>query len=140
VSGLSGGFILGGAGLRAGAINGLASAFVLLVLVSAASFLLAPVSLGLTLYTPELFPTRIRAISSSMSGAWQRVAAGIGPIVVGALLPTFGLGMVFVYFGTLAILGGLLTDKIEDQLARIKKAPRLVRSFFKRPSVACITA
>ena len=35
--------------------------------------------------------------------------------------------------------GERLTDKIEDQLAKIKKAPRLVRSFFKMPSVAYIT-
>ena len=35
--------------------------------------------------------------------------------------------------------GEKLTDKIEDQLAKIKKAPRLVRSFFKMPSVAYIT-
>jgi putative MFS transporter len=104
-----GGFILGGAVLLFGALNGLASAYMLLGLASAATFLMAPVSLGLNLYTPELFPTRIRAIAGSISGAWQRVAAGIGPIVIGALIPQFGLGMVFVYFGVLAILGGLIT-------------------------------
>ena len=35
--------------------------------------------------------------------------------------------------------GEKLRDKIEAQLAAIKKAPRLVRSFFKAPSVAYIT-
>jgi transposase len=34
--------------------------------------------------------------------------------------------------------GEKLRDKIEAQLAAIKKAPRLVRSFFKAPSVAYI--
>lgn len=103
-----GGFMLGGAALLAGAVTGLESAFMLLGLASAASFFLSPVALGLNLYTPELYPTRIRAIAGSIGGAWQRVAAGIGPIVVGAVLPAFGLGMVFLYFGVLAILGGLI--------------------------------
>jgi transposase len=35
--------------------------------------------------------------------------------------------------------GEQLRDKIEAQLAALKKAPRLVRSFFKAPSVAYIT-
>ena len=32
-----------------------------------------------------------------------------------------------------------LQDKIEAQLARLKAAPRLIRSFFRAPSVAYIT-
>jgi hypothetical protein len=35
--------------------------------------------------------------------------------------------------------GERLHDKIEAQLARLKHAPRLVRSFFRAPRVACIT-
>ena len=35
--------------------------------------------------------------------------------------------------------GEKLQDKIEAQLAAIRKAPQLVRSFFKAPSVAYIT-
>lgn len=34
--------------------------------------------------------------------------------------------------------GEKLRDKIEEQLAALKKFPLLVRSFFKAPSVACI--
>ena len=35
--------------------------------------------------------------------------------------------------------GEKLKDKIEAQLAALKKAPSLIRSFFKAPSVAYIT-
>jgi transposase len=35
--------------------------------------------------------------------------------------------------------GEKLKDKIEVQLAALKKAPSLIRSFFKAPSVAYIT-
>lgn len=82
---------------------------IMLVLVSIGSFFLSSVSIGLNLYTPELYPTRIRAVGSSIAGSWQRVAAFLGPLVVGALVPAYGLGSVFIYFGGLAILGGVVT-------------------------------
>jgi len=88
---------------------GVSSALMLLVFVSAGGFFISAVAIGLNLYTPELYPTRIRAFASSVGGAWQRVAAAIGPIVVGYLLPLYGLGPIFIYFGTLAILGALIT-------------------------------
>ena len=88
---------------------GVSSALILLVFVSASGFFISAVAIGLNLYTPELYPTRIRAFASSVGGAWQRVAAAIGPIVVGTLLPLYGLGPVFIYFGALAILGALIT-------------------------------
>ena len=82
---------------------------VLLVLVSLGSLFLSGVSIGLNLYTPELYPTRIRAAGTSVGGSWQRVAAFLGPIVVGYLVPGYGLGSVFLYFGGLALLGGIVT-------------------------------
>lgn len=85
------------------------TATIMLVLVSIGSFFLSSVSIGLNLYTPELYPTRIRAVGSSIAGSWQRVAAFLGPLVVGALVPAYGLGSVFIYFGGLAILGGVVT-------------------------------
>ena len=84
------------------------TATVLLVLVSLGSFVLSSVAIGLNLYTPELYPTRIRAAGTSVGGAWQRVAAFLGPIVVGFLVPNYGLGSVFLYFGGLAVLGGVV--------------------------------
>lgn len=80
-----------------------------LILVSIGAFFMSSVSIGLNLYTPELYPTRIRAAGSSIAGSWQRVAAFVGPIVVGYLVPVQGLGSVFIYFGGLAIIGGIVT-------------------------------
>jgi putative MFS transporter len=99
------GFFAGGVALLALYVSGVRTAQTLLVLISVGSFFMAAVSIGLNLYTPELYPTRVRALGTSLGGAWQRVAAGVGPIVVGALL-AFGLRSVFVYFGVLAIAGG----------------------------------
>ena len=85
------------------------TATVLLVLVSLGSIFLSGVAIGLNLYTPELYPTRIRAVGTSVGGSWQRVAAFLGPIVIGYLLPNYGLGSVFLYFGSLAVIGGVIT-------------------------------
>ena len=90
-------------------VTGVPSAQALLAFVSAANFFAIAVALGLNLYNPEIFPTRIRGIATSVGGSWQRVAATAGPLVIGAVLPSFGLRPVFFYFGGLAVAGALLT-------------------------------
>ncbi len=103
------GFFAGGVALLALFLTGVTTALTLLVFVSIGTFFMSAVAIGLNLYTPELYPTRIRALGNSIGGAWQRVAAGIGPNVVAGLLGAYGLRSVFVYFGVLALAGGALT-------------------------------
>jgi putative MFS transporter len=43
-----------------------------------------------------------------VGGAWQRVAAALGPNVIAWLLP-HGTGTLFLYFGGLALIGGVLS-------------------------------
>lgn len=43
-------------------------------------------NLCLYLYTAELYPTRIRALGSSLGGAFNRLGVIVGPVVVGALV------------------------------------------------------
>ena len=103
------GFFAGGIALLALWLTGVTTAMTLLIFVSIGMFFMSAVSIALNLYTPELYPTRVRALGSSIGGAWQRVAAGIGPNVVAGLLGAYGLRSVFVYFGLLALAGGALT-------------------------------
>ena len=103
------GFFAGGVALLALFLTGVTTAMTLLIFVSIGTLFMGAVSIGLNLYTPELYPTRVRALGSSIGGAWQRVAAGIGPNVVAGLLGAYGLRSVFVYFGVLALAGGALT-------------------------------
>ncbi len=103
------GFIAAACVLLALLVIGVTSAELLLVFVSIANFFMIAVAVGLNLYNPELFPTRIRAVATSVGGSWQRVAATAGPIVIGTVLPAFGLRPVFLYFGGLAVVGALLT-------------------------------
>jgi len=80
------GFFVNGVALLALFFTGVTTATSLLTFVSIGSFFISAVAIGINLYTPELYPTRIRALGNSIGGAWQRVAAGIGPNVVAGLL------------------------------------------------------
>ncbi|MBO0876597.1 MAG: MFS transporter, partial [Pseudonocardia sp.] len=66
-------------------------------------------NVGVYLYTPELFPTRMRAWATATGSSMNRIASIIAPIAVGAILGA-GLGVtsVFVMFGVAAAVGGLV--------------------------------
>ncbi|MEN3266560.1 MFS transporter [Pseudonocardia sp.] len=67
---------------------------------------ISPVTAGLYLYTPELYPTRMRAWATATGSSLNRVASAIGPILVGALLGAgLGLGSVFAAFGVIGLVG-----------------------------------
>jgi putative MFS transporter len=67
---------------------------------------ISPVTAGLYLYTPELYPTRMRAWATATGSSLNRVASAIGPILVGFLLGAgLGLESVFVAFGVVAVVG-----------------------------------
>ncbi|MCG6533534.1 MAG: MFS transporter [Syntrophales bacterium LBB04] len=61
-------------------------------------------------WTPELFPTRMRSWATSASSAWNRIASFISPTVVGVLLSTdVGIGGVFILFGLVSLGGFFVT-------------------------------
>lgn len=67
---------------------------------------ISPVTAGLYLYTPELYPTRMRAWATATGSSLNRVASAIGPVLVGLLLGAgLGLGSVFAAFGVVALVG-----------------------------------
>ncbi|HUA20947.1 MAG TPA: MFS transporter [Bryobacteraceae bacterium] len=61
----------------------------------------------LYLYTPEIYPTRMRAIGTGLSTSWLRVASAIGPAVVGILVGAKGIGPVFWMFAAVALVGAV---------------------------------
>lgn len=62
-------------------------------------------SLVCYLYTPEIYPTRMRALGSSVATAWLRIGSAIGPIAVGYLLVRANLGAVFLMFALVSLVG-----------------------------------
>lgn len=63
--------------------------------------------LGIYLYTPEIYPTRARAIGTALGTAWLRLASMVGPLIVGFFVAD-GIGTVFVVFAAAAVLAGVV--------------------------------
>jgi putative MFS transporter len=96
---------LGGSGLFLGILylTGASTPQDVLVYGSAAYFFATAAAVGVYLYTPELYPTRVRALGVGTATAWLRLASMTGPIVIGSLI-TFGLDWIFLVFGLVAVL------------------------------------
>ncbi len=77
----------------------------LLVASMALSFALNGAYAGLYSYTPELFPTSVRATAQGLATATSRIGAMISPILVGMLYPTFGFVGVFATALVLLLTG-----------------------------------
>ena len=84
------------------------SAIALLVASSAAFFFISLISIGVYLYTPEIYPTRARAIGITSSACWARIASFVAPNVVGALMGVWGLGSVFLCFAAVAAFAAVV--------------------------------
>jgi MFS transporter, putative metabolite:H+ symporter len=73
-----------------------------------AYFFISSVNIGVYLYTPELYPTRVRAFAVGTATAWLRFASIIGPTVVGAMIAS-GLPAVFLTFAAVAGIAAAIT-------------------------------
>jgi putative MFS transporter len=92
--------------LSAGAAD---TPFNVMILSTVSWFFITTISLGLYLYSSEIYPTRVRALGTGTGTAWVRLASIIGPFVVGMILPASGLGGVFLMFAIAALVGGVIT-------------------------------
>lgn len=103
------GLLVGGAMLLVLTALGAGSAGQVLLWSALAYGFVNAVSLGVYLYTPELYPTRVRALGVGLASAWLRLASILGPFIVGAVITGGGaINMVFLIFGGVAIVGGLV--------------------------------
>jgi putative MFS transporter len=76
-----------------------------IVLVTAAYGIVGSVNAVLYLYTPEIYPTRMRAIGTGSATCWLRLASAAGPVMVGYFVAASGTGAVFLMFAAAGILG-----------------------------------
>jgi len=99
-----------GSALALGALwlQGGGSAEQVLLCVTISYFFVSTINLGVYLYTPELYPTRIRALGVGTASAWLRLASIIGPSVVGMMIGS-GLQSVFAAFGIIAAIAAIIT-------------------------------
>jgi putative MFS transporter len=73
-----------------------------------AYFFVSTINIGVYLYTPELYPTRVRALGVGTATAWLRFASMIGPTAVGYMIAT-GLQSVFLTFAVVAAIAAIIT-------------------------------
>ncbi len=102
-------FLCGGIALACLYVQGSGGAISVLVGASISYFFIASCATALYLYTPELYPTRVRALGISVASAWLRLASAAGPIIVGSIVADGGLNGVFGVFAILAFVGSLAT-------------------------------
>ncbi len=83
------------------------SAMAVVILGNVAAFFISVTSFGLYLYTPELYPTRMRALGTSVATFWVRVTSMVSPVIIGYIVPNFGIATMFLLFAVCALLGAL---------------------------------
>jgi putative MFS transporter len=83
------------------------SAMAVVVLGNIAAFFISVTSFGLYLYTPELYPTRMRALGTSVATFWVRVVSMVSPVIIGYIVPNFGIAAMFLLFAICALLGAV---------------------------------
>ncbi len=77
---------------------------------------LGSMNMSIFLYTAEIYPTRMRALGVSWASFWLRMAATVGPLIVGFTLPRYGIGGVFLAFSIFAVIGcAAATYRIETR-------------------------
>ncbi len=94
------------------AISALSLAFAgddmqVIILAMALSFFVNGIAAGEYAYTPEVFPTRIRATGVGTASAIGRIGGIAAPILVGAVYPIGGFAGVFGMTTVILLIGGL---------------------------------
>ena len=115
-------FILGGALLAMLALFAAQNVVVVIALATLSYGIIGSTNAVLYLYTPEIYPTRMRAIGTGLATSWLRLASAIGPAIVGFLVGAKGISGVFFMFGAVSIAGAIAaTRMIETRGQRLEE-------------------
>jgi putative MFS transporter len=79
-----------------------------IVLVTVSYGIVGSVNAVLYLYTPEIYPTRMRAIGTGAATCWLRLASAVGPVLVGYLVSARGTAAVFLMFAAAGVGGAVV--------------------------------
>ena len=72
----------------------------------------------LYLYTPEIYPTRMRAIGTGLATSWLRLASAVGPAIVGFLVGARGIDSVFLMFAAVSVAGAFAAARMIETRGR----------------------
>lgn len=112
-------FIVTGALLTALWISGANSPESVIYLGSAAYGMMGTITVLLYLYTPEIYPTRMRVIGTAFATAWLRLASAIAPIMIGFILEVRGVSTIFILFASVTVVGAILAFKMIETREKV---------------------
>jgi putative MFS transporter len=111
-------FCVGGVLLACLGFFGAHSVWGVLIIGTASYGLIGSIAAVLYLYTPEVYPTRMRATSTGLATSWLRLASAVGPSLVGLLVHTEGTGSVFLMFAGVSVVGALAATRMIETRER----------------------
>jgi putative MFS transporter len=92
-----------------------------MVLVTLSYGVIGSINAVLYLYTPEIYPTRMRAIGTGSATCWLRLASAAGPLLVGYMVAAGGTSSVFLMFAAAGVVGALsATRMLETRNRRLE--------------------
>ena len=101
------GFVAGALLLAALGTFAADSVTAVIALVTISYGIVGSVNAVLYLYTPEIYPTRMRAIGTGSATCWLRLASAAGPLMVGYFVAASGTGAVFLMFAAAGVIGAV---------------------------------
>ncbi|MBS0368489.1 MAG: MFS transporter [Proteobacteria bacterium] len=111
-------FVLSGALLATLGILGADDPRSVMLLASSAYAVMGTTTVMLYLYTPEIYPTRMRAIGTGLATSWLRAASAAAPAIVGVVLSGQGVAAVFLMFALTTIVGLIAATRMIETTNR----------------------
>jgi putative MFS transporter len=107
-------FIVGGGLLGILGIVAAHSVLSVLILGTLSYGIIGSTNAVLYLYTPEIYPTRMRAIGTGLATSWLRIASAAGPTLVGFMVAAKGINSVFLMFAGVSAVGALAATRMVE--------------------------
>jgi putative MFS transporter len=115
-------FVLGGGMLALLGIMGAQKVLSVMILGTLGYGIIGSINAVLYLYTPEIYPTRMRAIGTGLATSWLRIASAVGPALVGFMVDAKGIHSVFLMFAGISVVGALAaTCMVETSDRRLEE-------------------
>jgi putative MFS transporter len=100
-------FVLGGGMLALLGMIGAQKASSVMILGTLGYGFIGSIAAVIYLYTPEIYPTRMRAIGTGLATSWLRIASAVGPALVGVMVDANGIRSVFWMFAATCVVGAV---------------------------------
>ena len=114
-------FVIGGLLLLPLGLFGADDVTRVVIFVTLSYGVMSTINTVLYLYTPEIYPTRMRAIGTAAGTCWLRLASAAGPLMVGVMMVSHGISSVFLMFAGVALVGAIAaTQMIETRNRRLE--------------------